>query len=375
MPNGAYILNLTDAVILRNDGTEPFDAFMDPLPKLEVEYRRNYYLPILSYSGKYKYDDIPIPNYDDIFTIKRTAGGSVDVNEVLGPTAPRYFYQKTINKAVFRGGTTGCGSTPETNMRLKLTNSAFLDSLRNKDMLDVGLTTITKQYKLDPESGLTKVDPATPTVAPLTLQEQCNYKYIIHIDGNVHAYRLLKTMLTGSCILRVKSPYRSWMDYPTNERFQGFDILDMGGANNRDNSKNPLLSHWIWVASDLSNLDDVLDFCREHEDICINIAQNAREIAETYLSMRHIYASFVNMLALGKDISLMEATKGGGKKKEVKTRRQSKTKKRKTRRNPGFKEQFVVAQYRGGGIDDGMASYIQSTMGSVWKAYLKKFQN
>jgi hypothetical protein len=165
------------------------------------------------------------------------------------------------------------------------------------------------------------------------------------------------------------------MDYPTNDRFQGFDILDMGGANDRDNSKNPLLSHWIWVASDLSNLDDVLDFCREHEDICIKIGQNAREIAETYLSMRHIYASFVNMLALGKDISLMEPTKGGGKKKEVKTRRQSKTKKRKTRRNPGFKEQFVVAEYRGGGIDDGMASYIQSTMGSVWKAYLKKFQH
>lgn len=375
MPNGAYILNLTDAVILRNDGKEPFDVFMKPLPSLEVEYRRNYYLPILSYSGKENYDDIPIPNYDDIFAIKRTAGGGVDLNEVLGPTAPRYFYEKTIDKAVFRGGTTGCGSTPETNMRLKLTNPTFLAGLRNKDMLDVGLTTITKQYKMDPVSGLSKVDPATPIVAPLTLQEQCNYKYIIHIDGNVHAYRLLKTMLTGSCILRVRSPYTSWIDFPTNDRIQGFDIRDMGGANDRNNSKNPLLSHWIWVDNDLSNLDDVLEFCKEHEDICIKVGQNAREIAETYLSMNHIYASFVNMLALGKEIAFMEPTTGGGKKKEVKTRRQGRNQKRKTRKHHGLREKFVIAEYRGGGIDDDMASYIQNTMGNVWKAYLKNLKN
>lgn len=371
MPNGAYILNLTDAVILRNDGMEPFDVFMDPLPKLEVEYRRNYYLPILSYSGKYKYDDIPIPNYDDIFTIKRTPAGNVDIDATIGPATPRYFYEKTIDKAVFRGGSTGCGSTPETNMRLKITNPAFLASLRNKDMLDVGLTTITKQYKMDPVAGLSKVDPATPLTAPLTLEQQSQYKYIIHIDGNVHAYRLLKTMLTGSCILRVRSPYRSWMDFPNNDRFQGFDIRDMGGANDRDDSKNPLLSHWIWVDSDLSNLDNVLEFCRDHEDICIKVGQNAREIAETYLSMKHIYASFVNMLALGKDISLMEPSKGGGKKKERKTRRQPRKPKRKTRRNQGFKEHYVIAQYRGGGIEDEMADYIQSTMSNLWRVYLK----
>lgn len=370
MPNGAYILNLTDAVILRSDGMEPFDVFMDPLPRLEIEYRKNYYLPILSYSGKYKYDDIPIPNYDDIFTIKRNSGGTVDVKSTVGPTASLQFYEKTIDKAVFRGGTTGCGSTPETNMRLKLTNPAFLATLRNKDMLDVGLTTITKQYKMDPDVGLSKVDPATPIVAPITLEEQSQYKYIIHIDGNVHAYRLLKTMLTGSCILRVRSPYRSWMDFPTNIMFQGFDIRDMGG-NGDNNARNPLLSHWIWVDSDLSNLDDVLDFCREHEDICIKVSQNARDVAETYLSIKSLYASFVNMLALGKDISLQEPSKGGGKKKEVKTRRQPKHKKRKTRRNQGFKEQYVIAQYRGGGIDDGMANYIQSTMSNLWKVFLQ----
>ena len=370
MPNGVYILNLTDAVILRDDASEPFDVFMKPLPKLELEYRRNYYLPILSYSGKEHYDDIAIPNYDDIFTIKRNQSGIVSIEETIGPATITEFYQKTIDKAVFRGGTTGCGSTPETNMRLKLTSPAFLDSLRNKDMLDVGLTTITKQYKMDPVAGLSKVDPTTPTTAPLTLEAQSKYKYIIHIDGNVHAYRLLKTMLTGSCILRVRSPYTSWMDFSRNGTFQGFDIRDMGG-DGLNNSKNPMLSHWIWVDNDLSNLDDVLDFCRENESICIKVGQNAKEIAENYLSMTRIYASFVNMLAVAKDISLMEAATGGGKKKQVHTRRQVKKHKKKTRRNQGLKDKFVVAEYRGGGIEEGMTNYIQSTMNNLWKVYLK----
>ena len=41
----------------------------------------------------------------------------------------------------------------------------------------------------------------------MPMEEQSKYKYIIHIDGNVNAYRLLNSMLTGSLILRVKSEY------------------------------------------------------------------------------------------------------------------------------------------------------------------------
>jgi hypothetical protein len=46
----------------------------------------------------------------------------------------------------------------------------------------------------------------------MTLKEQSRFKYIVHIDGNVNAYRLLTTMKTGSVILRVVSEYTSWAD-------------------------------------------------------------------------------------------------------------------------------------------------------------------
>jgi hypothetical protein len=372
LPNGVFILNLSDTLLLRTDDKEPFDYFLNPLPKYSAEYRKAYFLPIFSYSGKYMYDDIVIPNFDDIFAIQRTTSGAVALNEIFEGGATFAFFEKPINKAVFRGGTTGCGSTADTNMRIKLTSPQFLASLRNKGMLDVGLTTITKQYKMDPQIGLSKVDPTLPVVAPLTITQQSNYKFIIHIDGNVHAYRLLKTMLTGSCILRVRSEYNSWMDFPMNAAFQGFDIRDMGGADDNNNSKNPLLSHWVWVDNDLSNLDDVLDWCKENEGLCIKIGQNARELAVRSLSMNYIFSSFANLLASSVEVALSDVTTGGAvQKKQVYTRKQMKKHKRKTRKHHGFREKLQLAEYRGGEIDDGMASYIQNTMSHLWKVYIK----
>jgi hypothetical protein len=59
LPDGLFILNLTDAVILRKDGNMPWESPGEPiqLPK---------YLPILGGSGSDNCWDIPIPNYDDV---------------------------------------------------------------------------------------------------------------------------------------------------------------------------------------------------------------------------------------------------------------------------------------------------------------------
>jgi hypothetical protein len=63
----------------------------------------------------------------------------------------------------------------------------------------------------------------------MTLKEQSRFKYIVHIDGNVNAYRLLTTMKTGSVILRVVSEYTSWADKfkarrPLRRRPRGFNV-------------------------------------------------------------------------------------------------------------------------------------------------------
>ena len=131
LPNGVFILNLTDAIILKEDGTEPFPTVTGNLPL--GEYNFNEYLPILSMSGANGYRDIPIPNYDDITivfdSLKLSEFDKFKVN----------WEDKEILKAVFRGGPSGCGYTEETNMRIKLVSMEFQEP-DNMVFLDVALT-------------------------------------------------------------------------------------------------------------------------------------------------------------------------------------------------------------------------------------------
>lgn len=360
LPNGIFILNLSDSVLLRRDRNEPFEILL-PNPVPLAEEFKGRHLPIFSYSGKNGYVDIPIPTFDDIETVMKE-------NTFGEGTLIFQMYEKDINKAVFRGSTTGCGATSLNNQRLKLTSSEFLNSLKNKDMLDVGITKVTKQYKFDPEFGLSKVDPNTPIVAPLTYAEQSHYKYIIHVDGNVFAYRLLKTMLLGSCILRVFSSYSSWLDVNTEYGIHGYDI-DTYGQNIDATYADPYLCHFIWVKDDLSNLDQVLDFCNEHEDIVNIIAKNGRDFAGRVLDKKYLFASFVNLLAASVDISTMA---GGGSKRKRKGTMKRKIKKQKTRKQKKQEQKLELAIYRGGGIEEDMKEYIQGTMQKMWKGYIKR---
>jgi hypothetical protein len=107
----------------------------------------------------------------------------------------------------------------------------------------------------------------------LTMADQSKYKYIIHVDGNVNAYRLLATMLTGSLILRVTSQYTSWVDHMMQHKV-----------------------HFIPVKADLSDLLDVIRWCRQNDDKCREIANNGMEFARSILSKKYIQSYFQNEL-------------------------------------------------------------------------------
>jgi hypothetical protein len=359
-PNGIFILNLSDSMMLRTDGNAPWTWFKtEPLPR---KYKGQMYLPIFSYSGHVDYDDMPIPNFDDLFEIKRDDYGAVNVEATMGgPIVTNWAEKKP--KAVFRGGTTGCGFTAETNQRLHLTSPEFLGELDNAEMLDVGITTVTKQYKMDPKMGLGKVDPAAiEVVEPVSMAKQSEFKFIIHVDGNVFAYRFLKSMLTGSCILRVDSPYRSWVD----SLMVGFHI-------ETDPLENIPGCQYISVKADLSNLDAVLDWCKAHDAECKTIASTGAVVAQGILNKSYINTSLLNVMNIAKGITLA----GGGysdtpKKKPNKTRKGKKSKRRTTRRNIVEKEPLVLAKFEGGGIDTDIENYVHSTMQNLWKAFLQK---
>lgn len=269
IPDGIFILNLTDAVIMRNDNIQPFKELMNFSNDKKFN-KESEYLPILSLSSKYLFMDIPIPNYDDIKYVYETKD---DYNKNKYNGFVTKWENKKINKAVFRGSPTGCGYTSNTNMRLKLYDLSLLDEY--KDLLDVGIsghgkTINTQSVRLDPLYGLGMLNTdIKPTTKFLYMHEQSHYKYIIHIDGNVNAYRLLYTMATGSLILRVKSDYRSWA-----EPFMKSNV------------------HYLEIKDNLSDLKTKLEWCADNQDICKKIAMKGMELAKTLLTetfMNHYF--------------------------------------------------------------------------------------
>ena len=263
LPNGVFILNLTDAVILKEDGGEPFPMVSGNKPLLEYNYAEH--LPILSMSGQYGYCDIPIPNYDDIMAINNK---NMDYSNFIID-----WEKKKIIKAVFRGGPSGCGYTKDTNMRVKLAmmKSKYLDV----QLKGNGKTINSKSIRFDPIYGLGMLNTKNikPATKFLTMAEQSNYKYIIHIDGNVNAYRLLTTMRTGSLILRVESEYKSWVEHLI------FPNI-----------------HYIPIKHDLSDLEKKMNWCLENDDKCKIISRKGLEFSINVLNGDFIKSYFQKIL-------------------------------------------------------------------------------
>jgi hypothetical protein len=206
-----------------------------------------------AYSGHQEFYDIPIPNIDEIEFIKNP------------PEIPQYEWSAKQSKAVFRGSSTGCGTSVETNQRIKI-------SQIQHPYLDAGLTSLTKQLKSDPLTGISQT-PNLPLVPKLDMfKEQALYRIIIHIDGNVLAYRLLPSFLTGSLIFRVQSSYTHWLD----KKFKAG-------------------KHYIAIKEDLSDLTDKII---EYKDLKKGekIALEGKKLAMKYLQEKVLEKSLEKIL-------------------------------------------------------------------------------
>jgi Glycosyl transferase family 90 len=251
--DGLYILNLTDALMLRKDRTVPWPILGSG--KLDAKYHGEM-LPIFGGSTAEGYEDIAIPTYDD-------------VRIVLGydkvPEAEHSWDQKDA-KVVFRGSSTGCGRKADTNMRLKVASLEY-------PWLDAGITKLTKNLKFDPKHGLGKVD-SISLVPKMSFAEQSKHKYILNIDGNVAAYRLLTWMQTGSVILKVKGPFRVWYEDKLVHR-----------------------KTVVEVKEDLSDLEEQYNWCIENDAECHKIAERALKVSKKLLTLDAVTKDFKNKLS------------------------------------------------------------------------------
>jgi len=255
VPEGMWILNLSDALILRKDRQIPWEILgSGSLP----EQFHGPMLPILAGSGREGFEDMAIPNYDDV----RVAMEYDSIPEAETD------WDKKDEKVVFRGSSTGCGITPETNMRLKVSKLDF-------PWLDAGITTLTKNPKYDPVHGIGVIKAEDAKKVPrMSFGEQSKHKFILNIDGNIAAFRLLTWMQTGSVIFSVKSDYYLWFAHKLVHR-----------------------KNYIRIKPNLSDLQKQYEWCLQNDDKCRQIAKAGLELSKKLLTKKVIFGNMMFALA------------------------------------------------------------------------------
>ena len=263
LPDTEFFVNRRDFPLMRHDKKHPYTI----LSKNTVKNYPDTPLPILSMCEHDDYRDEAVPTWDDwcriAFQNHQIKFCTSYVNRLTReyPDITPVDFNTKINKAVFRGSTTGHGIDAETNIRIKLTTI-------DDDRLDVGITSLNlrprayndgNSFKLHTMSQET-ID-SINIVPSMDSETQSGYKYIIHLPGHSCAFRLSLELSYNSVILLVNAPYRLWF----------FKYLEEG-------------THYLSINSDLSNLSEVLDWCEANQDKCSQIASNARQFYETYLS-------------------------------------------------------------------------------------------
>jgi len=263
IPDVTFFLNLRDFPILKEDLTEPYeDIYNSKTKKMDKKYINKNYTPILSRSKTDKHADILLPTEDDILRISNkifpdkcntgyTKSSRLDIETN---------WSKKIDKAIFMGQATGCGITLKDNMRLKAADM----SLKYPEHLVAGITGWNKRLKKSFGNKLNIIDPKEFNFSlsqKMSRNEISKYKYQLEIDGHVSAFRLSFDMSYNSVILLVESKYKIWFSH----------LLEP-------------YKHYIPIKSDLSDLISQIEWCRKNDKKCEEIASNAKNFYDKYLS-------------------------------------------------------------------------------------------
>ena len=256
-----FFLNIRDFPVLRKDRKHPYTAIMDrQIPKQYIQD----FCPILSVGGSDEYDDIPLITQDDWTRVCGKYFPESCSNSYIGATIEQIPWQDKKSIAIFRGAASGCGTTELTNVRLKALKLSEL----NPTLLDVGITSFNKRIKktLNKPLDYLHVDELNLKKATfINNNEKASHKYILYLDGHVSAFRLSYELSMKSVVLIPVSKYHLW-----------FSKLLIP------------FEHFVPVKHDLSDLIDVISWCKNNDSKCQQIALNAFEFYNNNLQKEHM---------------------------------------------------------------------------------------
>lgn len=276
-------INKRDFPILKKNGTEAYDNFFGKDKGCKSFYFHKY-APILSMTTNENYADIPIPTWEDWCRVQYYYDHRLFPKEFkIYPSQEEFDliqWDEKIETAVFRGASTGLGTTIETNPRLFF---SFLSSQQKRDVdgklfLDVGIT----KWNLRPRMSLSKKyldtihinDLSFGLVEKIDPIGQAKYKYILHLPGHSMAYRLSLELMMGSVILIYPCEWNLWYSHR-------------------------LKPYVHYIPLDPSKTDDIYNkirWCKQNDDKCKIIAQNAREFAIKNLNREAILDYLVDLV-------------------------------------------------------------------------------
>ena len=261
IPDMDFFINRRDFPLLKSDNTEPYTGIFGKSHPL-VSHKYDKYAPILSMVNHIEYDDVAIPTWDDWSRVCENQYFPKS-HSIIDKSFSSIKWEDKKPIAVFRGGSTGDGTTIATNIRLK---ASFLSWKHRDDetrLLDAGITKWNTRPRLCNMTLETIDHTAFPfgLVNELTPIEQSQYKYILHLPGHVEAFRLSLEMGMGCVILLPKCSYNLW--------FQKY--------------LSPY-KHYIPISEDLSDLFEKIQYCKDNDSRCKAISKNCRDFYDKYLS-------------------------------------------------------------------------------------------
>ncbi len=310
--------------IARGIPVEPYGFIFDrddKDPEQDLPLMRHLYssyAPVLSFYTSDRFADIPIPSTEDweaacgeVFPAsfvcsERAEDGSwkpYPSRDLFTAANLKKFetpWAEKVNTAFFRGTATGGGTTPDTNQRLHLAmlsekwshskhmfttdNTAAAaaaaaaaassagvaaNAIASKKMvpyLDAKITGWNTRDKKIASSSMTYIRPKSfpfenkknLKLNYVPIYKQASFKYLIYVEGHCAACRYGFMMQMGSVILKVESKCVA-------SEIWYFPLLQ------------PYVDH-IPVKADLSDLEEKLKWCHEHDEECAVIAANAQKL-------------------------------------------------------------------------------------------------
>ena len=249
MINCDFIINRRDFPFVKSDNSHPYDLgntnkFFEYPP-----------LPVLSSCVSQEFADFGMPTRDDW----EVGNGNND------RFRDNFKWENKIEKVVWRGNGTNCGTTEKNNQRLQLHQMGK----DNTEYMNVGIIGWNPRDKFDKKTKKLSIIDSTKfrqLVNRMGYNEQFEYKYHLNLDGHVSAFRLGYLLSQNILILQVESNYGWYLWYQKN--LIPYDIYHKDNPNNKK-------SHYILVKKDLSNLIEIIKWCRNNDGIVKQIILRA----------------------------------------------------------------------------------------------------